>query len=239
MTAKRIMLTLVAGIAAHAAAAKPMPAVSETVFRDLIATRLAAVSLGDWAAYQRLIAPDFVHVSDLGRRRTGGELRTYIATLAGNHAKHDVASLSWRSAGSWVIVDADVREHLPDLEAAWHETDVFAARSGRWLMIHHQETPVPQPPTAEIAGGAPVADYIGRYRSASGTEDLFAVSDGKLAVRAAPGDPPTALIQVAPGVFAVAGDPQIVSFVRDRDGRVTGCVWHLLSGQVTSSKRIE
>jgi len=235
----RIVVAVVAGLVANPAQAAASPPASPTVFRDLIAARLVALTHGDWPAYRRLLASDFVHISDLGQRRTVAELRAFVADHAGSRATHDVVGLAWRRAGRLAIVDAEVDEHTPDVDTAWYETDVFVVRAGRWTFLHHQETPIAHPATAAVVVGDRIADYAGRYRSARGTEDIIVLDGERLTARGAPADPPTALVPVAQGVFAVAGDPTIVSFIRNPEGRVTGCFFHLPSGQIAVSTRVE
>lgn len=235
--AARLTLALIACLAAHPATAAPAP--SERGFHDLIAKRLTAYSRGDWASYRQLIDPAFVHISDLGKRRTLAELQQHVASNAGSRASHDVEKVVWHVIGPIAVVDAEVHEHMPDFEAAWQETDLFVVRGGRWTYLHHQETPIPRLPQAVIVVGDQLGDYAGHYRSPAGTDDFITIGGGKLLARGAIDDPPTELIPVAQGTFAVAGDPAIVSFIRDRRGQVIGCVLHLPSGQVTQSRRVE
>jgi len=86
-------------------------------------------------------------------RRIGGELPPTYRTL------------SSRVIGSLAIVDAAVREHLPDLEAAWRETDLFVPDGNRWRYVYNHETPIPQPPPAAALGEDHLDGYIGRYRN--------------------------------------------------------------------------
>lgn len=213
------------------------PVASEAGFRQLITARLVAVAKGDWPAYRTLLDPQFVHISDLGARRSFGDMQRFVEGHVGSLAKHGVVNLSFRRVGSLAIVDAVVREHLPDIEAAWRETDVFVPDGKRWRYVYHHETPIPQPPVAAALGEDRLEDYVGHYRSGAGTRDIFTAAGGTLFGQSSPGDAPTALIHVAPGAFAVVGDPSVLAFIRDRSGRVTGFLAHLPSGQVTVSQR--
>jgi hypothetical protein len=219
------------------AIAAATPAATGARFRQLIETRLVALSHGDWPAYRTLLDPRFVHISDLGERRSFENMAKFVTGHAGSKVRHEVASLSMRVVGSLAIVDAEVREHMPDGEAAWRETDVFVLSGDRWRYLSHHETPIPQPAVAMAVGDDQLDDYVGDYRSSAGTEDIITAVGGTLFGQASPGEKPTAFIHVGPGAFAVAGDPSLLTFVRDRSGRVTAFLWHLASGQIAVSKR--
>jgi hypothetical protein len=233
----RTFNSVVAAALVAPAVAVAAPAATEAQFRQLIETRLVAVSRGDWPAYRTLLDPRFVHISDLGERRSYQDMEKFVTGHAGRKVRHDVASLSVRVIGSLAIVDAEVREHMPDVEAAWHETDVFVLSGNRWRYLSHHETPIPQPAVAMAVGDDRLDDYVGHYRSSAGTEDIFAAVGGTLFGQSSPGETPTALVHVGPGAFASPGDPSLLAFVRDRGGRVTAFIWHLASGQIGVSNR--
>ena len=210
---------------------------SEQRFRELVLERVTAYGRGDWAAYERLLDPDFVHVSDLGERRALGQMRAFVTAHAGSRATYAIANLHWRVQGSLAIVEAEVRERLPDHAGAWRETDIFVRHQGRWRYQLHQETAIAQPPVPVTVADDALAEYVGRYRSATGTVDVIELREGKLQAGSATDAERVALIPVGRAAFALPGDPTLLVFQRDRTGSVVGCVWHLPSGQVTNSSR--
>ena len=213
--------------------------VAATGFRKLIDARLSALSAGDWAAYRRLLDPRFVHVSDRGERRGLARLRTFVAGRSGLGATYTVSLVSSRAVGKVALVQAEVTERLAGVTTGWIENDVLVRSAGRWVYLSHQETSLLRDPPLFTAK-QPLSDFAGVYRSEAGVVDLIALQgEGRLAARSRPDDAPTTLIPVADGAFRVDGDVTVVSFIRDRTGRVVGCFWHLPSGQVTRSSRVD
>ena len=207
------------------------------IFRALILERITAYGRRDADAYERLLAPDFTHVSDLGERRTRPQVRAFVTGHADMRAVYAISDLTVSVAGSLAIVSAQVSERSPDHVGALRETDIFVRRRGRWLYRSHHETAVYQPPAPVAVTDDRLADYTGRYRSPSGTVDAIEERGGKLVAGAATDSERVTLIPVGRGVFAIPGDPTLLVFVRDRTGSVVGCVWHLPSGQVTNARR--
>lgn len=233
----RTFTYVVAGALVAPAVAVAAPAPTEARFRQLIDTRLVALSRGDWPAYRSLLDARLVHISDLGERRSFQDMAKFVTDHAGRNVRHEVASLSVRVVGSLAIVDAEVREHMPDGEAAWRETDVFVLIGERWRYLSHHETAIPQSAVAMAVGDDRLDDYAGHYLSSAGTQDIITAVGGTLFGQSSPGETPTAFVHVGPSAFAVPGDPSLLTFVRDRGGRVTASLWHLASGQIAVSKR--
>ena len=226
-----------AALLLHARPAMASPTGSDAVFRALLLARITAYGRGDASAYTRLLDRDFVHVSDLGARRTLGQMPAFVSAHAGSGETYSIASLHWRVEGPLAIVDAEVRERLPDHAGAWRESDVFVWRQGRWRYRLHHETAIAQSPAPVTVADDAMGDYVGRYRSDAGTVDAIELHDGKLQAGSAGGTERVALVQVGRGAFAFAGDPTLLVFVRDRSGSVVSCVWHLPSGQTTNAQR--
>ncbi len=213
------------------------PAASDSVFRDLILTRIRAYGRGDYLAYSRLIDPRFVHISDLGERRTRSQIRAFVSGHGDNHETYVISDLSFRVQGELAVVYAKINEHSADHDGALMETDVFVWRHGRWLYSCHQETSVFQTPKVWQVSVEKLNDYPGRYVSSGGIVDLIAVRGADL-VAQAPGDAEAVvLLPVGPDAFALPNDPAVVFFIRGKTGAVTHCIWHLPSGQVTIENR--
>lgn len=237
-TALRLMGVALAVLTAASPGFAARPRGSDAGFRRLILDRITAYGRGDVVAYTRLIDADFVHVSDLGTRRTRAEIPAYVAAHGDYHATYAIVRLTWKIAGQVAIVDAELREHLPDHDGGIMETDLFVWRGNRWRYRHHAETEIVQPLRPVAVAAAMLADYVGRYRTATGITDVITARDGRL-FDATPPDPgATELTPVGRDAFAISGDPTLLVFVRDASGAVIQCLWHLPSGQLVTSTRV-
>lgn len=212
---------------------------SDALFRKLVLERIQAYGRGDVATYMAMLADGFVHVSDLGQRRGKDQMRAFVGAHGDYHATYDIASLTWRKEGDLAIVEAEIHEHSPDTENALRETDVFTWRKHRWLYLRHHETAIWQAPVSVAVPDDRLEDYAGRYRTATGTVDVITAKGRTLLGRTLPSTVAAPFVQVARGAFGTNDDPTLVVFLRDRTGRVTGCLWHLPSGQTVISRRIE
>ena len=232
-------LCLLAASFLTASASGDQPKSDDEVFRKLILDRIGAYGRGDVETYTRMLAPGFVHISDLGERRTRGEMRAYVGGHGDDGATYRIASLSWFLKGDLAVVDAEIGEHRPDMELAQHEMDIFVARGARWLYLRHEETARWKQPVAVVVPGERLDDYAGRYRTTSGTIDIISVSHGMLLDRTLPSNVPLPFVHVARGAVGFAGDPTLAVFLRDPAGKVRQCLWHLPSCQTIVSARIE
>ena len=229
---------VLACVALASATPHATPIASAAVFRRLVLERIRAYGRGDVATYVRMLAPGFVHVSDRGERRTLAQMRAYVSGHGEDRATFDVAELAWRREGDLAIVDALVREHRADIEGGVRETDVFVARDGAWRYLRHHETARLAPPTTSPIGDDRIADYVGRYRSPTGTIDVITATTRTLFDRTLPDATRTPFVHVARGTFGFADDPTLAVFLRDRHGAVVQCLFHLPSGQTVLSRRI-
>jgi hypothetical protein len=232
-----VLLLLVMPLRATAFGARQ--ASSDAVFRNLVLERIRAYGRGDVRAYMSMLADGFVHISDLGERRNRDQMRAFVGGHGDDRASYEISSLSWRREGDFAIVEAEVREHLPDSLNALRETDIFTWSGRRWLYLLHHETAIWQTPVAVSVPGDRLEEYPGRYRTSTGTVDIITLRGRTLLDRTLPSDVADPFVQVGRGAFGIADDPTLLVFLRDREGRVTGCLWHLPSGQTVLSRRIE
>lgn len=232
-----LLLSLVTSLAVPAFGAQRTA--NDAVFRKLVLERIRAYGRGDAATYLTLLADGFVHVSDLGERRSKDQMRAYVKGHGDSPASYAISRLSWRTEGNLAIVEAEVRERVPDMENALRETDILKWQDDRWLYLLHHETAVWQAPIAVAVTGDRLADYAGRYRTSTGTIDIITTNGRNLFGRTLPDVAVSPLVQVGRGAFGLRADPTLVVFLRDRAGSVTGCLWHLPSGQTVLSHRIE
>lgn len=135
-----VALTLVAGTMTDCDA---VPAPSDELFGKLILQRVQAHSRGDAAGYRQLVAEDFVHVDDTGKRRTVDGIGGIVG--AGNRSRWEVGKVHARRIGDLLaIVDCELTEFFPfgprEVRMPLHETDVFVLRGDNWLFLEHAET---------------------------------------------------------------------------------------------------
>lgn len=225
-------------IAAFSSPIGAQPAASDAVFRKLVLERIQAYGRGDVATYLPLLADGFVHISDLGARRSKDQMRAFVGGHDNARASYRIARLSWRRDHDLAIVEAEIHEQLSDTRNALRETDIFTWHGNRWLYLLHHETAIWQAPVAMTVFGDPLKAYAGRYRTPAGTVDVITASRKTLLGRTLPSTVASPFVQVGRGAFGLADDPTLLVFLRDRTGNVTGCLWYLPSGQTVLSQRI-
>lgn len=221
-----------------APARAPAPAPSVEVFEALILARVSAFADGDAGRYAALLGEGFVHVSDAGVRRSGAEIPAHVRSHGGHGAavRYRVEALNWRPMGTHVLVDAVMVEQAPAGTARWVESNLFRVQDGRWLLVHHQETPVVEPARAIAVDAAVLAGYAGRYDYGGGLVDTVSLEGDVL--RVSDGGPPARLVAVAPDAFRVADASGVLVFLRDRTGQVAGQVFVSPNGQVANSRKL-
>jgi mono/diheme cytochrome c family protein len=79
-----------------------------------------------------------------------------------------------------------------------------------------------RPLSAVTVASSTLREYAGRYRFNDGFTLAFIAADGQLLVRFDDGGPPVPLTAISEAEFASANIPDVVRFVRDARGRVTG-----------------
>jgi Domain of unknown function (DUF3471)/Domain of unknown function (DUF4440) len=239
MPALLIGLALGTGTITDCAAA---PAPSDELFGKLILQRVQAHSRGEATGYRQLLADDFVHVDDTGKRRTVDEIGAIIG--AGNRSRWEVGKVHARRIGdSLAIVDCEVTEFVSfgprELRMPLHETDVFVLRGDSWLFLEHAEThalDTPRPVTPNSAG---LDDYVGRYECWPGYGETFTRSGDQLYGQATGDKSPAPLRAATNESFFVEGDPGLIVFVRGANGKVTHELIHFPDGKVLVARKIK
>lgn len=214
---------------------------ADAVFRNLILRRLQAHSRGDAAGYRKLLADDFVHVDDTGKRRTLSEMGAYHG--AGGRSRWEMSTFhARRLADSLVIADCEVTEFVPlgprELRMPLHETDVFVLRGGRWLFLQHAETHVASNPKQAEPNAMTLDEYVGRYEWWPGYAETFTRKGNQLFVQTTGDDSLTLLHAASDESFFSQGDPSLVVFVRDATGKVTREIAHFPDGQVLIGNKV-
>jgi len=214
---------------------------SDPLFGRLILQRVQAHSRGDVAGYRKLLADDFVHVDDSGKRRTVDEIDRLVGT--GNRSRWEVGKLHARPIGdSLAIVDCDLTEFVPfgprELRMPLHETDVFVLRGDSWLFLEHAETHALDPPTPVTPKSAALDDYVGRYECWPGYTETFTRRGDQLYAQASGDESPAPLRAATDESFFVESDPGLIVFVRGANGKVTHELIHFPDGKVLVARKI-
>ena len=122
----------------------------EAEIRDAIRQRLAALRREDAKAYVAFFAEDCLLTSDGGARVKAEEIAKEWSIY--NHSGivyhgSDPLDITVRPYGDVAVasyrLELDEDWSGQELRGATGLTDVFAHREGRWLLIAHQETPIP------------------------------------------------------------------------------------------------
>ncbi len=236
----RILLLALAlsGGTSASSGANPLPA--DDVFRKLILQRVEAHSRGDAAGYRKLLADDFVHVDDAGKRRTVDEMQTLVVA---NRSHWEVDKLHARPLGeSMAIVDCEVTEIVPfgplQLRMPLHETDVFVLQGDRWLFKEHAETHALDSPKVIKPDTRLLDDYVGRYEWWPGYIDTITRKGDQLYWQST-GDSAAAPLRAATDEsFFAEGDPSLTVFVRGVDGKVTHELIHFPDGKIIVARKV-
>lgn len=101
--------------------------------------------------FQRVLAPDGIHIVDSGQRYTHREILDYYRSHPQPPSKPRATfkDLNVRIYGATAIADGttEISESKPGGQHEDRFTDVFEKRQGRWLAVNEQETRVaPTPP---------------------------------------------------------------------------------------------
>lgn len=226
------------GAASGAIAAAP----PDETFRDLILQRLRAYSSGDSAGYRRLLADDFVHVDDSGKRRTVPELVAY--TSVGNSSRWELSDLHVRMlTDSLAVVDCQSMDISTngsrEIRRPLHEMDVFVLRDGRWLFLEHTETHVFASPKTITPDPALLDDYVGEYEFWPGHRDIITRKGDQLFGQEPDDKEATPLVAATNETFFVGGDSEIGVFIRDVNGKVVQEIVHSPDGQLFVARKVK
>jgi hypothetical protein len=218
------------------------PAPSDELFGKLILQRVQAHSRGDVAGYRQLLADDFVHIDDTGKRRAVDEIGGIVG--AGNRSRWEVGKLHARRIGdSLAIVDCELTEFVPfgprELRMPLHETDVFVLRGDNWLFLEHAETHALDTPAPVTPNSAALDDYVGRYECWPGYSETFTRRGDQLYGQATGDKSPAPLRAATNESFFVEGDPGLIVFVRGANGKVTHELIHFPDGKLLVARKIK
>lgn len=235
-----ILVVCLVGLTTPGVARPPgMPVASTRIFEKLVLDRIQAFGRGDARAYTSLIEKDFIHISDTGERRTASQMTKHVAVSGSHKNSYSVRDLVWQIRGNLAVVDCEVVLNEDGGQNRQRETNLFAVRNGRWVYLLHQETAIQEHPNAVAIDPIIVADYVGEYRQETGGRDIFSTRGGQLFGQGSPSDEPVQFVPIAPGAFVIAGDPGVMIFERDPQGKVIGYLLHTGNGRMLKAKKIK
>jgi len=216
----------------------------ENEVKEAIHQRLDALRRGDVKTYVSYYADDCIVTGDNGAlikpediaKEWADDHRSGITYNGGQpidlqvHAYGDMAVASFRTE-----LDQDwAGQKL--LESS-RFTDVFARRGGRWLLVAHHETPIPNARRVAVKVDPAIFDaYVGEYQ----ITPSFIVKvkrDGDKLMDQWPGvsgydeDVP-----VTETTFVAKGEPGEVIYVKDKNGRVSYFILRTNSGDLIAKK---
>lgn len=214
---------------------------SDALFRDLILSRLRAHSAGDAVGYRRLLADDFVHVDDTGRRRTSADMAAFHGS--GNGSRWELGTSHTRLiTPTLAIVECTSTEFVKfgsrELRMPLQETDVFVLRGKHWLFLEHAETHMVDQLAAAPVDHSLLSDYVGRYRWWPGYEETITRRGDRLYDQATGDASPLPLTQATDESFFLEGEPSIAIFTRDASGKVTGELVHFPDGKMVFARKL-
>jgi uncharacterized protein (TIGR02246 family) len=216
----------------------------ENEIRDAISQRLSALQHGDGKAYVSFFAPDCQATSDDGKVI---KPRDIAEEWSGNahsgivHHGSDVLDLQVRAYGEIAVaafrVEDDEDWAGQTLRGATRITDVFAHRGGRWLLIAHQETAIPNERRLAVKIDASVLDaYVGEY-ALTPTYIVKVKREGDKLMDLWPGD--AAYVEDVPvdqATFVARGEAGEIIYVKDERGKVTHFILRTAGGDLIARK---
>lgn len=195
----------------------------ESQIINLSQKRFRAFAAGDRGVLQDMVADDAIFMYSDGRVLNKPQMLEQVAKFPGKYEFHyedvqfrsfqDSAMLCFRLLyNDSTALDSEPIQYL--------ETDVFALRRGRWLLVGVHGTAVPYPNSHEVAlSPSQLQDYVGIYQA--GDQHYEITSEGDQLFGQRSGFPKAKWHAESENVFFVDGDPAGRKiFVRDKKGRV-------------------
>jgi len=205
---------------------------------------LDAFNHRDLEMFARYVADDFIGSTDDGIFMTKGRLLKRLATHPPEQEQRsDMRDVRVHVDGDSAIVNYRISvteggfESKP-LSFQFRRTEFFQKKDGTWLAIAAHESQllinhrVPMKIDPRI-----LKDYIGQYTFRPGFPATYTVEDGHL-MDEWKGEK-TEAFPMAKDTFFEREDLGWTTFVRDKQGRVTGYVYHYADGQQATGKKIK
>jgi len=216
----------------------------ENEIQETIQQRLDALRRRDAKTYLSYFAEDCIVTSDTGALiKPEGIAKEWADSIPSGitykgsvpldvqvHAYGDIAVASFR-------LELDEDWGGQKLYGASRLTDVFARRGGRWLLVAHQETPVPKARRLAVKVNPTLFDaYAGEYQITP-SYIIKVKREGDKLMEQWPGDTSyTEDIPVSESMFVVRGEPGLSIYVKDRSGKVTHFISRTIAGDLIAKK---
>ena len=230
---------------AHAEAATPQvfPKV-EAEIREAIRQRLAALRRNDAKTYIAFFADDCLMTNDSGTRVKPED-------IAKDWSNESHSGISRRGSDALdltihVYAETAVASYRLELDEDWagqklfnasRLTDVFAHRNGRWLLVAHQETPIPNARRVAAKIDPDLFDaYAGEYQFMPDYAVRVKRAGDKL-LDLWPGDADYVEdVPVDQNTFVARGELGEVIYVKDANGKVTHFILRTAGGDLVAKK---
>jgi ketosteroid isomerase-like protein len=239
-----LLFTLAFWLVTKRRASAPHPANIESEIKDVIHQRLAAIRRGDAQVYESFFDADCVVTGDNGSlvkpANIAGEWasdRQFGFTYTGGdpidiqvHVYGEVAVASFRTD-----LDLD-RGGQKTFESA-RFTDVFTRRSGHWLLVVHDEIPIPNARRVAVKVEPNVFDtYAGEYQITP-AYIIKVKREGDKLMDQWPGDTGyTEDVPVSETTFVARGESGEAIYVKDQSGKVTHFILRNGAGDLIAKK---
>ena len=198
----------------------------------------------DLEGFAHYVADDFIGSTDDGIVMNKARLLKRLATHPPEQEQRgDVRDVRVHIDGDSAIVNYLVSvteggfESKP-LSFQFRRTEFFQKKNGTWLVIatHESQLPINHHVPARIDPKT-LNDYVGEYTFRPGFPATYTVEDGHL-IDEWKGEKTEAL-PMAKDTFFEREDLGWTTFIRDKQGRVTGYVYHYPDGQQAVGKKIK
>lgn len=211
-------------------------------FRGLIEKRAEAGASGDVAAYRQLIDPELVHIDDMGTRRTRETLDPFIAGHAGSKDRIAISDVNAVVHDDIALVESVVTVYTPfgsrEVVASYPESDVFVRRDGRWRFLRIHQAIKPLRPERDRSSERNLEDYVGEYRWWPGFSETVSIRDGALHLQETGIEPSAQLVAASRDVFFIPDVPFSITFIRDRNGKITHYVSRSADGRMILAAKV-
>jgi ketosteroid isomerase-like protein len=203
-----------------------------------------ALNHRDIETFAGYVADDFIGSTDDGIFMTKARLLKRLAThQADQEQRSDVRDARVHVDGDFAIFDYLVRLTEGGFESKpvsfeLRRTEFFQKKNGAWLAIaaHESQVLVNHRVPVKIDPKT-LQDYIGQYTWRAGFPATYMVEDGRL-IDEFKGEK-TEAFPMAKDTFFEREDLGWTTFVRDKQGRVTGYVYHYADGQQATGTKIK
>lgn len=200
------------------------PASLEARIVHLSQQRFRAFAAGDLAALQEMVSDDAVFMYSDGRVLNKSQMLGAVAKFPGTY-EFRYKDVQFRSFQDSVMLCFRLVYHdstMLDAEPIQYlETDTFARRKGRWLLVGVHGTADPYPKTRDVSLPPELLDdYVGQYQA--GDQKYEITKEDRQLFGQRSGFRKTPWHAEAEDIFAVEGDVAGRRiFVRGKNGRVS------------------